>query len=115
MRLLLEGARTACGDLVSRARLFQVVGRRGSRRKRRRRERQRLLAPGVTVHDRPNAAPYEEQRARIRGGDAARVPHEGSPKSVDTEDFSVTRDESQLCYNAANVGRACRDGAAQMP
>ena len=40
-------------------------------------------APAVTVHNRLTAGLYPENRARIHGEDAVRLPHELLPKSVD--------------------------------
>jgi hypothetical protein len=50
-------------------------------------------APVVTVHDRLAAGLYPENRARIHGEDAVRLPHELSPKSIDLREDQAIPDE----------------------
>jgi hypothetical protein len=81
----LEDARTACG-------LFDFRGSAGDQELQTEKgavaNDSASLGPDVTKHDRLTAVTYPEQRARIHGEDAARVPH-GLSRNPLT--FEVTR------------------------
>ena len=50
-----------------------------------------LAAPAVTVHDRLAAGLYPENRARIHGEDAVRLPHELLPSPLTFEETRLSR------------------------
>ena len=49
-----------------------------------------LAAPAVTVHDRLTAGLYPENRARIHGEDAVRLPHELLPSPLTFEETRLS-------------------------